>query len=246
MQQPPQPAAIAALPAGGGGPPIPPPPQPLVQLPPPINAAPRSYRAYYADPRTDLYNGNYQEALAYFRLIPGVNPTPQVAANRVYAAAAREPLALIVHCRDAAAAANDPGLIQVDHRLSLYFPQMGRALQWDSQAFAFVGDLVLQMVQSVGIPGDAFSQVNAFSVPNAVVAQAAFAADPALATLGPYANNDPDTDQYRSRRIMYMPHRYVNLLLNQGLPPRRTWEVVTAAITADNAEVACAPLLDWL
>ncbi len=122
------------------------------------------------------------------------------------------------------AAANDPGLIQVYHRISLYFPQMGRASQWDNQAFAFFGDLVFQMVQSMGIPRDAFNQVNAFSIPNTAAAQAAFAADLALATLGPYANNNPDTDQYCSWHIMYMPimympHQYVNLLLKQGLPP---------------------------
>jgi len=136
---------------------------------------------------------------------------------------------------------NDPGLIQVYYRISLYFPQMGWATQWDNQAFAFFEDLVFQMVQSVVIPGDAFNQVNIFSIPNTVAAEAAFAADPALASLGPYANNDQDTDQYQTQCIMYMPHRYVNLLLNQGLPPCQAWEVVMAAVTADNAQIACAP-----
>jgi len=35
----------------------------------------------------DPYHGNYQEALAYFQLIPGVNPTLQIVANRVYTVA---------------------------------------------------------------------------------------------------------------------------------------------------------------
>jgi len=43
---------------------------------------------------------------------------------------------------------------------------------------------------------------------------------------------------------MYMPHHYINLLLNQALPPHRAWEVVMAAVTADNAETAYALLLD--
>ncbi len=122
---------------------------------------------------------------------------------------------------------------------------MGRATQWDNQAFTFVRDLVLQMVQSVVILGEVFNQVNAFSIPNAAAAQVAFVADPALATLGPYANNNPDTDQYCTQRIMY-PHWYVNLFLNQGLPPHWVWEVVMAAVIANNVEAACTPLLDWL
>ncbi len=81
MQQPPQPDAIAALPGASGGLPILPPPQPLVQLPPPNNPVPQLYCIFYADPATDPYHRNYQEALAYFRLIARVNPTPQVAAN---------------------------------------------------------------------------------------------------------------------------------------------------------------------
>jgi len=129
MQQPPQPVAPAALPGGGGALQPPQPPQPLVQMPPLISATPQSYCTFYVNPTTDLYQGNYLDALAYFCLVAGVNPTPQVTANRVYAAAAREPLTLIVHCREAATAANNPSTIQLYHWLSLYFPQMGKATQ---------------------------------------------------------------------------------------------------------------------
>ncbi len=87
---------------------------------------------------------------------------------------------------------------------------------------------------------------HAFNIPNAVAAHATFAADPALAALGPYANNNPDMDQYCTWCIMYMPHWYINLFLNQGLPPFQAWEVMTAAMTADNTEVDCALLLDWI
>ncbi len=55
--------------------------------PPPITAAPHLYCAFYANPATDPYHGNYQEALVYFGLITRVNPTPQVVANQVYTAA---------------------------------------------------------------------------------------------------------------------------------------------------------------
>jgi len=111
-----------------------------------------------------------------------------------------------MHCQEAAVVINNLGMIQVYHRFLLYFPQMGRVTQWDNQAFAFMGDLVFQMVQSVRIPGKVFNQVNAFSIPNTMAAQVTFAVDPALAALGPYANNDPNTKQYHTRCIMYLPH----------------------------------------
>jgi len=76
---------------------------------------------------------------------------------------------------------------------------MGKAKQWDKQALAFFGDLIMQQVQSVIMLGNVFNQVNAFNVPNTAATEVAFVADPALALVGPYANNNPNTDQYHMR-----------------------------------------------
>jgi len=150
MQQPPQPVAIVALPGAGGG-------QPHSSH---LNlwcSSPHQSLQHLAltepsmliQPQADPYHSNYHEALAYFWLIARVNPKPQVAANWVYNAGSWEPIALIMHCWDAVAAADDTGVIKVYYCISLYSPQMGWVTQWDNQAFAFFGDLVVQMVQSV-------------------------------------------------------------------------------------------------
>jgi len=57
---------------------------------------------------------------------------------------------------------------------------MGKAMQWDNQVFAFFGNLVMQQVQSIIMPGNVFNQVNAFNVPNTAAMQVSFAGDPAL------------------------------------------------------------------
>jgi len=91
MQQLPLPLALALLPlAEGAAAPQPLPPQPLFQLPLPISmAAAQLYWAFYANPAANPYNRNYQDALAYFCLIAGINTTPQVAGNHIYHAATR-------------------------------------------------------------------------------------------------------------------------------------------------------------
>jgi len=51
-------------------------------------------------------------------------------------------------------------------------------------------------------------------VPTAIATQAAFATNPhVLQLLGPYGNNNPDTVQYHTLQVMYMPHKYINLFL---------------------------------
>jgi len=234
---------------GGGVLPLPPNQPPLIYAPPPINAAPRTYRSFYDADENDPYHGDYLDALDYFRLpaAGGNIPAPQDVASRVYHAATREPLALLLLCRDDAnAAVNDPGRIHVFHRAAMYFPQMGSETQWDHMAFAFIGDLVHQQIQTVRLPVDAFHQVPVFIIPSAVRLANEFAADPTAELVGPYTNNDPEIEPFRTRRVMLLPHRFVNIFLGQNLTPRRAYADVLARVTADGTAVACAPLMDWL
>jgi len=88
MQQPPIVTGAGAPPGAGTGGVPPPMAQLLLQPLPAINAQHRLYWAFYANPNTDPYNGNYQEPLKFFWLpANGVNmPMSQEAANRVYLA----------------------------------------------------------------------------------------------------------------------------------------------------------------
>jgi len=203
MQPPVPPAAGAALPFGAGGVVPPPPllPHPLLHPPPPINAAPRTYRAFYTNGNNDPYRGDYLDVLDYFQLpaAGGNIPTPQEVAVRVYHAVTHEPISFLMLCCDKAnAAGNDPGLVRVFHRAAMYFPNMGRESPWDNRTFAFVGDLVGQQIQTVMLPLDIFHQVAIFTIPNELNLPALFAADPNAELVGPFANNDPDTNPLRT------------------------------------------------
>jgi len=45
---------------------------------------------------------------------------------------------------------------------------------------------------------------------------------------------------------MYLPQQYINNFLGQDYMPRHAYKMMTAMVVVDGAEVACAPLLDWL
>jgi len=204
MQPPVPPAASAALPFGGGGivPPPPPLPHPLLHPPLPINAAPRTYRSFYADGNNNPYCGDYLDVLDYFRLpaVGGNIPTPQEVAVRVYHAVTWEPISFLMLCHDEAnAMANDPGLVRVFHWAAMYFPNMGRESPWDNLTFAFVGDLVGQQIQMIMLPLDIFHQVTIFTILNEISLLALFTADPNAKLVGPFANNDPDTNPLCTR-----------------------------------------------
>jgi len=94
---------------------------------------------------------------------------PQEVAARVYHAATREPISVLMLFLDKAnAAADDPGLIRVYHHAAMYFPNLGHDSPWDNMAFAFIGGLISQQVQKMLLPVDLFHQVPVFMIPNEV------------------------------------------------------------------------------
>jgi len=86
----------------------------------------------------------------------------------------------------------------VFHHAAMYFPQMGHETEWDHMVFAFVGDLVHQQIQTVSLPVDAFHQVPVFIIPSAIRLANEFAADPTTELVGPYTNNNPEIEPFRT------------------------------------------------
>jgi hypothetical protein len=92
----------------------------------------------------------------------------------------------------------------------------------------------------------AFHQVGVLvRVPQREVLDQLLAADPELALLGPFGNEDARTDVVHVRQAMLIPFRYVRLLLQRPLTPREAWVQVAGAICNDGNQDACGPLLDW-
>jgi len=122
----------------------------------------------------------------------------------------------------------------------------GQVTQWDSCSFAFLGELIQGTVQSVTLPLDAFCVTNNVRAKTAdyVVTHLNEVTD---AGLPPIAINQEDATVFSTRRIMYLPPRYVPLLLSpSGYSLRETWEILYPALVNVSDLVHCTPLLKWL
>jgi hypothetical protein len=170
--------------------------------------------------------------------------TPVQVSDAVFASAVVDPQAFVMLVVDAT---NPNGRVCLYHRLQRYAPQLGAPTDYDNVGYAFFGDLTnSQAPPSIEWPVTAFHQVGvSVRVPQREFLDQLLAADPAIALLGPFGNEDAGTDVVRVRQAMLVPFRYVRLLLERPLTPREAWVQVAGAIYNDGTQDACAALLDW-
>jgi hypothetical protein len=117
---------------------------------------------------------------------------------------------------------------------------------------AFLGDmrgLLPPMV--VYFPEDGFGRTGNLLVPKPKTLDQAFAKDSTLKAVGPYAQDEPGTDNVATRPIIYLPPKFAPIALaNPTMTPRKAWESIAGLIrTGDDAKVqiqALQPLLDWI
>ena len=209
-------------------------------LPMPARA---SYRIKFATASYDRFNGDYRSVMDQYALAiqPNNPPTPAVLQN--FACNARSggqviPTAfLLMH----------EGQIHCYHSLSKFHNRLGLAASpWDDHMFVTKGELFANTpVTTYWLP-EYFHQLPAQQlVATAATLTTAFAADPALESTGPYANGDQGTELVRVRRAMFLPPKYVPMMLDP-VTPRQAWERLHVQIEADQKVQECAPLLQWL
>jgi hypothetical protein len=121
----------------------------------------------------------------------------------------------------------------------------GRVTPWDSTSFAFLGEVVQGQITTVVLPDLAFRTFNvrAKSVDYIVTHLNELGAH----GLPPADANDPDATGLTTRAIMYLPARYVPLLLSPtGYTIRQVWDILYPAIIDANELGVCNALLKWL
>ena len=168
--------------------------------------------------------------------------------NRVYNSSENVPHAYVYMC---AADINDPtdfGRSVLLHRVAKFPVYMGQApTPWSDRPFAFYGDRVLNSIATVHWPMNTFHQVGpANLVPSIQLMDLMYNQDPVLQMLGPLQVQDAGVEYVQTRNAMYVPFRYVNLLLSHRLTPRQLWIQVAGAIRNNHDEAACRPLIDWI
>jgi hypothetical protein len=221
-------------------------PEPLAPGVPAVAHVASSYRDYYQDEAHDKATGNYAAIMNTFAVpLAGVGAlTPVQVSDAVFASVVVDPQAFVMLIANAT---NPDGRVCLFHRLQRYAPQLGAPTNYDNVGYAFFGDLTNnQASPSIEWPVTAFHQVGVLvRVPRREVLDQLLAADPELALLGPFGNEDAGTDVVRVRQAMLIPFRYVRLLLQCPLTPREAWVQVAGAIYNDGTQDACGPLLDW-
>ena len=228
------------------------PAQPPLLNPPAAPTTTRNFLDYYNDPANDPYSGQYANIMAEYH-VPVNNQnvqTPQALANRAFQSASQgTPISFIMLSVPANAAPGVFGQLVLLHQVANFYPVVGMpAHQWSDHAFAFKGDLVQGQLPSVDFDSTFLHQANGqlHVCPTADSLAVMLAGDPAVTMVGPFANGEAGTELVRTRRVMYVPPRYLSIFLCADLSPRVGYERLLAATTANNDNVTCEPLLQWM
>ena len=203
------------------------------------------YRDFFTDAVNDPFNGDYTAVLEPYHIPLNANNANVLNPADLRALVAngetqRVPTAFI--------------LLEPDNRLHLYLQlarfnaRMGMAATpWDGNLYVQKGELFRNHGLTVHFHDEYFNQVqNQIRVPSPAAIDASYAGDPDAIILGPYNQNDADTELIRCRRTCYVPPPYAALFLAGPLTPRQAWERVRGAIVNDGREGACSPLLNYL
>ena len=206
--------------------------------------APTTYSELFADAANDPYQGNYAGIMQVFGTTLQPVPPAEAAllANRVFGKAEVELQAYLIVSH-----IQNKNHIQVIHRPStLRAPLSSNA---PDQRFAFIGDgRGRQPPQLVAWPDHAFEQTISLNVVGLNAIDTALAADPSLQLLGPFPDDAAGVEAITTRKLMYLPAKYVQLALGKVQTPREAWDCLGGAIRGEPQQIQqdLKPLLDWL
>jgi hypothetical protein len=202
------------------------------------------YQTWYSDIARDPFIGNYAAMYANYDLALA----PAGVRTRIYPNGnSGVPISHLLVVRQANDPADSAGSIQGYHRVVRYQPSLVATSPFDDIAYAFLGDVRNGQAPHTVVWDDAYFARNAaVQVPTAANMDQLLAAGPAAELVGPFAAGDPDTEPLIVRNSVFVPNRYMTMLLDDAMTPRQAWDRIRGAVVTDGLEVECAPLLDWL
>ena len=114
----------------------------------------------------------------------------------------------------------------------------------DGRMFAFKGEIIGTQSYLIELADESFNLTPCMTVPNVGHVRGLLAADPQLATVGPFEENALHTSSIRTRYVVPLPNKYAALFLAQagGIAPRYYFDTILPLIEADGMAVACEPL----
>ena len=216
---------------------------PLPLLPQPMLAPTRhsTYSSFYSDTALDPFQGNYarvmermdpevNQALSHIMLLEqavGMGPVPQA-----YLCCTVRRNQVRVFCL---------------HLPSRYISSLdGNPTPWDGLTFAFIGEITQGMITTVELPANVFRTVNNVRARTCdyIISHLD---EIEGAGLEPVLADEPTTNRLSTRQIMYLPPKYVPLMLSPaGYTLRQMWDNLYPAIIENQDEGQCGALLKWM
>jgi hypothetical protein len=200
------------------------------------------YRDWYSDNVRDPFVGHYAAMYANYELANA----PQVVRTRIYPNGNNGvPIGHLL----LVAQPNVAPVIQGYHRVTRYKPSLVGTSPFDDVAYAFLGDVRNGQTPHTVVWDDTyFNRVAAVQVPTAANLDQLLAADPTAELVGPFAAGTADTADTEAetvRMLVFLPNRYMSMLLDDNLSRRQVWEQVRGGIVNDGTAADREPLLDW-
>jgi hypothetical protein len=123
----------------------------------------------------------------------------------------------------------------------------GHTTPWDNNLYAFLGEVTQGMATTVVFPTTAFNEIEHIRARSAESILQSLDAINGTEGFPPVPPNDPTTVDVSTRYLMYLPARYVPLLLDSsGYTIKQVWEILYPALLQNQDLPDCTALLNWL
>jgi hypothetical protein len=141
-----------------------------------------------------------------------------------------------------------PPTIRVTHTPFCYSPTLGSPSPWDNHSFVYVGDVgARNQVTIINWSNNTFCLAPHIRVPTVATMGAQWTAVAGADCVGPFTVADADTEEKQACNVMVVPPEYVPIVMaHQSMTPQEMWNLLNPQVVADNQQVSCAPVIDWL
>lgn len=210
---------------------------------------PRTYRELYADAANNpplARTGGYLAGYRFADPGGGVLPAPATLRDQTVFLSDRQPMAFLALVTGVDGALE----VVVVHRLLRYVEAPGDdPTGLKDNVLGLMGDILPHQYPVVDVPNTTFHLVsNAVRVPTtAAMATLLLTWDDADPVLGPFTEQDPETEVVHTRHVQLIPGRYAALIIHRRrVRPKQAYQEIVGAIQAQNEVDSCQDVVTWL
>lgn len=216
---------------------------------PPVAVAivPKTFREHYLIETNDPFRGRYDSIFALFAAnTPNPTSSDTILESLVQTdiSTPKTLIGLFQDGRDTA------GLSLVFNGIHKMPNTLGTPTQWDGKVLMLAGEVVNGQIASVEFPSTGFFIPNneAYeTVPDAPEkVDEVLTSNPTAPLIAHIPEGTANTIKIRTRYLMYVPPRYVPIVVHRRLNPRQLWDELVGAIRANNEVESCKELVNWV